>query len=352
MLYPLLKSVLFSLPPEKAHDLAIKMASLSPTLGKVTGIRPSARLGLTVGNCEWNFPIGLAAGLDKNAEALDFFAAQGFGAIECGTITLRPQEGNPKPRMHRYPEEESLRNSMGFPNKGLQEIWPKLRRYQSSTPLGANIGKNKESGREESIEELTMLYESLADFVDYFVVNVSSPNTPGLRAFQEPVYLKELFSELNLLREVYNKDLYLKIAPDLEVEKINELATIAAEMKLTGLIATNTTIMPERGPGGMSGKILAQKADFVRRVILDHDSDLELIGVGGVSSFHDLLEFWLHGGKAMQVYTSYIYRGPELLHHFQKEIIYFLDRQGLYSLEDFLALSLPEKAKRIADHPR
>lgn len=352
MFYSILKSVLFSLPPEKAHDLAIKMASLSPALGKVTGIRPSARLGLMVGNCEWRFPIGLAAGLDKNAEALDFFSAQGFGAIECGTITLKAQEGNPKPRMHRYPEEESLRNSMGFPNHGLQHTWPRLRRFHSSTPLGANIGKNKESDRAGSIEELTMLYESLADFVDYFAVNVSSPNTPGLRAFQEPGYLRELFTELNSLREQKNKDLYLKIAPDLEIDKVKELVKIAEGMKLTGLIATNTTIMPERGAGGMSGKILKEKARAIRKTICEETSSLELIGVGGVSEFSDLLDFWLDGGKVMQVYTSYIYQGPSLLHHFHENLISFLDLQELYSLEEFFKLDLNERKRRIADYPR
>src|SRR5665647_1948678 len=134
MLYSVVKKILFSLPPETAHDLALHLARLGPSLGKLNGISQDPRLRIKVGNCHWPFPVGLAAGLDKNAEALDFFAAQGFGAVECGTVTLRPQLGNPRPRIFRYPEQQSLRNAMGFPNQGLLEILPRVRSFQGATP--------------------------------------------------------------------------------------------------------------------------------------------------------------------------------------------------------------------------
>lgn len=350
MLYPLIKSVLFTLPPEDAHDLALKIAALSPALGRVTGASRDSRLALTIGSCRWASPIGLAAGLDKNGEALPFFEAQGFGAIECGTITLKGQVGNPKPRLFRYPEEDSLRNSMGFPNQGLNSIWPRLRSFEKKIPLGANIGKNKESDRAQSIEELTLLYEALAPFADYFVVNVSSPNTPGLRAFQEKGYLDELFTELNFLRKEIKKDLYLKIAPDLEKEKIVELTHMAQQNNLTGLIATNTTIMPERGMGGVSGQLLKKRAQSVRTIILQQQSNLELIGVGGVSDFNDLLDFWQEGGKVMQIYTSYIYQGPGILGQFKTKLLSFLQFQQLSDLNKFFSLPLSERQQRIKEY--
>lgn len=348
MLYSLIKPLLFSLQPESAHDLTLKMARLSPTLGKLSGISVDDRCATEVGSLKWSFPVGLAAGLDKNAEALSFFSNQGFGAVECGTITLRPQLGNPKPRMHRYPEEESLRNSMGFPNQGLQEIWPRLRHYEGRSILGANIGKNKESNREESIEELSLLYESMHPFVDYFVINVSSPNTPGLRDFQEKSYLDELFSELR--SHGVKKDLYLKISPDIEREKVRELLSVAKENKLTGLIATNTTIMPERGVGGVSGKLLKDRARAIHSSLLQDSEGLEIIGVGGLSTPEDLFCFWHLGGKVIQVYSSYVFQGPDLLHRFQKEILHFLDHQKIISVSDFFTLSLEERQRRIDDY--
>lgn len=348
MLYSLAKPLLFALPPERAHDLTLRLASLSPALGKLTGIERSERFAVSVGQTKWSFPVGLAAGLDKNAEALAFFSEQGFGAVECGTITLRPQLGNPKPRMHRYPEEESLRNSMGFPNQGLEKIWPRLRNFEGQSALGANIGKNKESDRGQSIEELSLLAEALAPFVDYFVVNVSSPNTPGLRDFQESSYLRELFTELRARNS--SKDLYLKISPDIDAEKLRELLHSAQENRLTGLIATNTTVMPERGAGGVSGKLLQGRARTIHEGLLAEARELEIIGVGGFSSSADLFAFWRSGGRAIQVYTSYVYQGPDLLRGLRRDLEAFLDHQGLFTLEEFFSFSLPERRQRIDDY--
>jgi dihydroorotate dehydrogenase len=188
---------------------------------------------------------------------------------------------------------------------------------------------------------------SLEELVDYFVINVSSPNTPGLRAFQEKSYLTELFKELNKIRN--GKDLYLKIAPDLEEEKIRELCETAADSKLTGLIATNTTIMAERGAGGMSGEILKERSKKVRSTILSMRTNLELIGVGGVSNFSDVLNFWEEGGKVMQVYTSYVYQGPGLLHSMKRDLEKFLKFVPEKTLQEFFDLPLSERQRRIKE---
>jgi dihydroorotate dehydrogenase len=345
MFYSLASKFLFSLPAEKAHDLTLQVAHLSPMLGKITGIESDPRLKVKIGNSHWNNPIGLAAGLDKNAEALDFFAGQGFGAIEAGTITLMPQDGNPKPRMFRYPEEKSLRNSLGFPNQGLKKISPRLSAFDGPVPLGANIGKNKDTSPEESIKELKTLFQGLRDKADYLVINVSSPNTPGLRALQEKGYLTELFTELNRVR--LGTDLFLKVSPDLEAVKLKEVAQLAAEQKLTGIIATNTTIMSERGPGGMSGRLLKNKSAEIRSQLLNENLPLEIIGVGGFDEMSDFVEFWKLGGKVAQVYTSYIYQGPDLLSHLQKEMLEFLKISQIKSIEDFFLLPLSEKKKLL-----
>lgn len=349
MLYSFIKPLLFQLQPETAHNLTLHVAHLCPTLGRLTGQTPDDSFGVNVGNTRWSFPIGLAAGLDKNAEALSFFSAQGFGAIECGTITLKPQAGNPLPRMFRYPEEQSLRNAMGFPNQGLLEILPRLKSYSGSVPLGINIGKNKDTTAEDSIEELSILFETMRDYAAYFVINVSSPNTPGLRALQEKSYLTELFSKLNENRN--GKDLYLKIAPDLSREKIGELTELAREMKLTGLIATNTTIMPDRGAGGISGVLLREKSRGVREIILKEKGELELISVGGITTPEDLFTLWKDGGKAAQVYTAYVYQGPDLLRSFHREVKKFVTEQKI-TLDEFFKLPLSERQYRITQRSR
>lgn len=342
------KQILFRLPAEKAHDWTIRVASLSPALGSLLGIDYNPKLAVDVGSLTWHFPVGLAAGLDKNAEALAFFENQGFGAVECGTITMKPQDGNDRPRMWRYPGEKSIRNAMGFPNHGLHEIWNRIHAFERKSPLGANIGKNKDTNRQDSIDELALIMAALEEMVDYFVVNVSSPNTPGLRAFQEKGYLRELFRELNRVRN--GKDLYLKIAPDLDEEKLRELSEVAHECHLTGLIATNTTIDPERGQGGMSGALLKDRAKKVHSTILEMRTTLELIGVGGVDDFSDLLSFWENGGKVMQIYTAYIYQGPDVLHRMKKDTERFLRFIPEDTLKDFFKLPLEERQRRIREY--
>lgn len=344
MLYSLLNPLLFSLDAETAHNFVLHIAELSPTLGKLTGIDHDSRFSIPVGNIKWTFPVGLAAGLDKNGTALNFFDAQGFGAIECGTVTLKPQEGNPRPRIFRYAEEKSLRNAMGFPNEGMEAIMPRLKKYEGLTPIGINLGKNKETSPEDSIKELCLLFKNIQSLGQYFVINVSSPNTPGLRSLQDKTYLTELFSEMNKVRQ--GKDLYLKIAPNLSCELVKELTQVALEQNLTGIVATNTSIDPQRGQGGISGSLLKVKSQEIRQMILRENNKLELIAVGGISDPDDLLDLWSEGGKAAQIYTSYVFQGPDVLKKFKHVMEKFIGFQKL-TIEDFFKLSHSERKYRI-----
>lgn len=344
MLYSLIKPLLFSMDPEDAHHLVLKAAELSPILGKLSAPEIDSRLQVKVGSLFWNSPLGLAAGLDKNAQALEFFYYQHFGAIECGTITLHAQEGNPRPRMFRYPQTQSLRNSMGFPNLGVKEILPRLKNFQEPIPIGVNIGKNKNTSPDDSIFELSQLFNLIKNHADYFVINVSSPNTPGLRELQEKNYLSSLFSELNKTRN--DKDLYLKISPDLPREKILELIELSHSFKLTGVIATNTTIKPEMGIGGISGGLLKTRAREVREIVLKECKNLEVIGVGGISHSKDLFDWWEKGGKVVQLYTAYVYQGPALLKAIYADLLRFLKYQEMTLLE-FFSLPQEERSYRI-----
>lgn len=344
MIYSVLKPLLFKLDAETAHHLALQISELY----QARAYHFSPRISSHKNRLQLPSPIGLAAGLDKNAQALNTLSSLGFGAIEAGTITLKAQAGNPRPRVWRYPEQESLRNTMGFPNGGRESILMHLKNYQGASVLGVNIGKNKESTPSESIDELSQLVSTLKQ-AQYFTINVSSPNTPGLRALQEPGYLRELFSELHCQTD---KPLFLKIAPDLEKEEIQNLLKISEELRLEGIIATNTTIRADLGVGGISGKLLYPKSFFVQEELLQSQTHLTIVGVGGISSFGDILRFWKLGGQWVQVYTAFVYHGPTLIHRLNKEILRFLDHFGIYQLQTFFDLSLPVRRKMIEEYEK
>ncbi len=341
----LIKPFLFTLPAETAHDLSMETAHLAPWLGGILGNENDLKLKTQVGKLSWSAPWGLAAGLDKNAQAIPFFSKLGFGALECGTITLDEQLGNAKPRMFRLPEEQSLRNSMGFPSRGLVKIENGFHTRTHKVPVGANIGKLKESSPLRSIIELKKIKNTLEDKADYFVINVSSPNTPGLRHLQDRGYLSELFKELR----PFHKDIYLKIAPDLNEGQLKELYDVSCEFNLTGLIATNTTMMPEKGSGGVSGELLKSRAYDIYSKLLEWKGDdkFEIIAVGGINSWADVLKLWRAGGKSFQVYTAFIYQGPELLKNFQKQTLHMLEQTELNNLQTFFNLNKVQRQSII-----
>ncbi len=339
--YDIFKFLAFKIDPERAHNLGFRILSRFPLvcadLFSQQGIESQYETQLKCG-LKWPFPIGLAAGLDKNAEAINFFSSLLFGAIEVGTVTPRPQEGNPKPRMFRLLEDQSLLNRMGFNNLGMDEILNNVKCSQRHCKvLGVNLGKNKETSRNEAPGDYKVLYQNFSCEADYIVINVSSPNTPGLREFQKT---EGLVAILEILKEERKKSpcpLFLKISPDMAFEDLDALIQTAYDFNMAGLVATNTTIMPNVGQGGVSGKRLKERSRAMRGEILKRvgpNDPLDVIGVGGVDSFEDVYEFWSLGGRAIQIYTSFIYQGPSILTDIKKGIDKKLKELNLMSLEE------------------
>ncbi len=309
------------LPAEAAHNLAILGLRLTPpyllrAAFGATPQKPTKLFGLTFPN-----PVGLAAGMDKNASTLRAWEALGFGFVEAGTITALAQPGNPKPRCFRYPSEQALINRMGFNNAGASVTAERLARQKASgrwprVPVGINIGKSKLTPNEQAASDYATSYKLLLPFGDYFVVNVSSPNTPNLRALQDRDSLAEIIRTLKRINNI--KPLLVKIAPDLTDEAVRDIAALAESEHLAGLIATNTTLDHSSVPkdsdqqGGLSGTPLLQRSTEVLR-ILRSATDLPIIASGGImdaASAHKKLEA---GASLVQLYTGFVYHGPELI---------------------------------------
>ncbi len=324
-LYPLFKEIAFKFDPEKVHDLTILSMKLikdrNPLFKKSFDFQCSF-LGKKMPS-----PIGLAAGLDKNAEAIDFLSSLPFGHIEVGTVTPKAQSGNDRPRLFRYPEINSLRNRMGFNNQGAKAVLKNLKMAKRHGKLiGVNLGKNKVTKNEDAHLDYAFLYKTFSPIADYLVINVSSPNTPGLRDLLEDSGLRKIFEATTVERKKDKSGcpLFVKISPDMEFTQIESVIELVKEYKLDGIIATNTTINKDFGDGGMSGAILYEKAKRVREFLLlklKNNPEIELIGVGGFSKFSEIKEFWLKGGKFVQVYSSFIFNGPALLEDIEKELI-------------------------------
>lgn len=338
--YSIFKNMAFKLDAEMAHELTIKSMHL---LGPWVKPKPNSndeRFKLNVMGLDFKSPIGLAAGLDKNAEAINFLTYLPFSFIEVGTVTPLPQSGNPKPRLFRYIEEESLRNSMGFNNKGadiaLQNILNSDRRDKI---LGVNLGKNKITPNESAQEDYALLYEKFAPFLDYLVINVSSPNTPGLRDLLGDQGLRDIFKAVAKKRKKIYRPLLVKISPDMEDDQLRSVVNLVKEYELNGIIATNTTIIPERGAGGVSGKLLYQKARQTRQFLLEEIKEtpaVELIGAGGFASYEDCLDFWKMGGKLIQLYSAFVFKGPNLLHDIEKKMANDMNKKKCANFAEFL----------------
>ncbi len=273
-------------------------------------------------------PIGLAAGFDKDAAHIDDMATLGFGFIEVGTVTPKPQEGNPKPRLFRLPQDQALINRMGFNNGGIDAMVAQLeKRRKSDVIIGGNIGKNKMTPNEKAIRDYEICFEKLSPHVDYFVINVSSPNTPGLRELQDKEPLKRLLGTIQEMNyaTANTKPVLLKIAPDLNPHQLNDILEVVGISKLQGIIATNTTLdrsslttqpstLEAIGNGGLSGKpLLSKSTEFIRDIRKAMPSDFVIIGVGGIFSGRDAIEKIEAGANLVQVYTGLIYKGPTLI---------------------------------------
>lgn len=277
-------------------------------------------------------PVGLAAGFDKDAKLIDEMSNLGFGFIEIGTITPKGQPGNPQPRLYRLPEDQSLINRMGFNNGGAIEAVERLKRRKSHVIVGGNIGKNKNTPNDKAEEDYLICFRELFDYVDYFVVNVSSPNTPNLRDLQEKEPLKALLSRLQNENDQRSnrKPILLKIAPDLTNEQLDDVVEIVLDTNIDGVIATNTTISregmntPEKvvadiGAGGLSGKtVRGRSTEVIRYLHKKSEGQFPIIGVGGIFTAKDALEKLKAGASLVQVYTGFVYEGPAMVKRINK----------------------------------
>jgi dihydroorotate dehydrogenase len=286
--------------------------------------------GLTFKN-----PVGLAAGFDKDAKLVDELASMGFGFIEIGTLTPKPQTGNEKPRLFRLKPDQAIINRMGFNNAGVVEAVKRLKARKTKVLIGGNIGKNKVTPNEEATSDYVYCFEQLYEVVDYFVVNVSSPNTPGLRALQEKEPLTQLLQTLQQknITKVKPKPILLKIAPDLTNEQLDDIIEIVKNSGIGGVIATNTTISRDKlqtpaetvnniGLGGLSGKPLRNRSTEVIKYLCKRSGNaFPVIGVGGIHSADDALEKLEAGASLVQLYTGFIYEGPELIKAINKAIL-------------------------------
>lgn len=341
----IIRPLLFAVDPEKIHHAVFGLLRLK---GYFPGFKAIVKsifevkspllerklFGVTFRN-----PVGLAAGFDKDARLIDELAAFGFGFIEIGTLTPRPQPGNEKPRLFRLPEDNALINRMGFNNEGVQAAVTRLKKRNSDVIVGGNIGKNKTTPNENALDDYAACFEALHPYVDYFVLNVSSPNTPNLRELQDKEPLRKLLEHVLALSRGRNpyKPVLLKIAPDLSESQLSDIVQILKETKTDGVIATNTTIsrdhlktsqerLKEIGQGGLSGKPLRSRAtDVVRYLRQQLGAEFPIIAAGGIMSADDAVEKLDAGADLVQVYTGFVYEGPSLISSINKKI---LERAG------------------------
>ena len=339
----LIKPFLFLFDPEKVHHFVFSLIKLGATIpGKLWSWRlmfkvTDPRLKRTVFGLEFDNPVGLAAGFDKDAKLFNELSAFGFGFIEIGTLTPVGQAGNPKPRLFRLPKDNSLINRMGFNNDGVENAVKRLKKRKTSIIIGGNIGKNKLTPNEKAVDDYEITFNSLFDVVDYFVVNVSSPNTPGLRELQEKEPLTNLLNHLQKLNSSKSnrKPILLKIAPDLTNDQLDDIIEIILVTKLDGLIATNTTIdrsslktpseiVETIGAGGLSGQAVKKRStEVISYIAKKSNNAFPIIGVGGIHSAEDAIEKLEAGAALVQIYTGFVYEGPALIKRINKKILQY-----------------------------
>ncbi len=340
-MYKLLRSCLFFFDAEKVHYFTTGMLRFvlkcpgGKFLFKQLFCIDDPKLKTTVFGLTFDNPVGLAAGFDKNATMYNDLAYCGFGFIEIGTITPKGQLGNDKPRLFRLKEDEAIVNRMGFNNDGVEVAVEQLKQRKTKVLIGGNIGKNKVTPNEEADNDYLIAFNALHSYVDYFVVNVSSPNTPNLRALQEKEPLMKLLSSLKEENNKKDKQkpILLKIAPDLTNDQLDDIVEIVQETKIDGVIATNTTIertglkasnelVESIGAGGLSGKPLTKRSTEVIRYLSEKSNkSFPIIGVGGIHSEKDALEKLDAGASLVQVYSGFIYEGPGLVKRINKAIL-------------------------------
>ena len=348
--YNSLKRILFKFDPETAHNIAeyslrvlgkCKIAkSYMQKKNYITDPKLSQKVfGVTFAN-----PVGLAAGFDKNATMIKAMQSLGFGFTEIGTMTPKPQDGNPKPRMFRYPEEKSVQNAMGFNNKGAHKVLKNLKRvYPFDIPIGANIGKNKTTPEEFALSDYKSLIKKFEDSSDYLVINISSPNTPNLRDLQNEKFITELFT---MAKGLTDKPILLKIAPDMEVDMAINLCNSAINAGAAGIIATNTTIDYSLVPncqnfGGLSGACLTQKSgSLFKEIAKELFGKTILISVGGISTGKEAYERIKNGATLVQSYSALIFEGPSMVRKINEEILELMAKDGYSNISEAIGANL------------
>lgn len=334
----IIRPLLFDYDPEKVHNFTINRlsGSLFPSILKLFLGFEDKKLETKVGRLTFRNPIGLAAGMDKNATALAGWDAMGFGFAEAGTVTPLPQDGNPKPRMFRLPEYGAVINRLGFNNAGADEFEKNLEASKEKISkdfiVGVNIGKNKHTELDDAYQDYKFSFEKCFETADYFTINVSSPNTEGLRQLQQKKFLDEILKHLQQLNTELDttysdtaKDIYLKIAPDLTEAELDDIIQVSIDNNITGLIATNTTISRDTLPegkyesGGLSGKPLEPISNSVLKYVMEKaEGKLVVIACGGISTYDDVKEKMDLGASLVQVYTGLIYEGPGMIKQLKK----------------------------------
>lgn len=342
MLYKrVIKPLLFLLDAETAHKITFSFLKIALAIPGVKNLIVSCykarhpSLERNICGLKFKNPVGLAAGLDKDAKLFNELAAFDFGFIEIGTVTPLAQEGNPKPRLFRLPKDEALINRMGFNNEGAAAAAKRLRKRKSKIIIGGNIGKNKNTPNENAVDDYVKCFNELFDVVDYFVVNVSSPNTPNLRELQDKKPLTEILEAIQKinLSKPNSKPVFIKIAPGLSFEQIDEIIEIVSSTKIHGIVATNTSVkrgelksskseVLKAGEGGMSGRPISDTSTEVIRYIAEKSrKEFAIIGSGGIHSPEDAIEKLNAGADVIQLYTGFVYEGPGLVRRINQALI-------------------------------
>lgn len=337
----LIRPLLFRLSPEKAHHFTFGLVKNLHRVPGVAGVNrglyasADERLKIKLWGMEFPSPVGLAAGFDKDGKLIDELANYGFGFLEVGTVTPKPQAGNPSPRLFRLEQDKALINRMGFNNQGVDALVERLKKRRNKKVLiGGNIGKNKVTPNENALEDYRYCLKALHPYVDYFVVNVSSPNTPNLRELQEKEPLKKMLAQLKTDNKSYHtpKPILLKIAPDLTDAQLDDIVEIVLETKIEGIIATNTTIsrdglqtssteIEQIGAGGLSGAPVKERStEVIRYLNQKSKGKIPLVAVGGIFTPEDAIEKLEAGASLVQVYTGFIYEGPAMVHKINRGI--------------------------------
>ncbi len=350
MLYSLLKKYLFSLDAEDAHEKVckiLKMLSSSPFLCGLIDSQwgyKNPKLENDILGLHFPNPLGLAAGFDKNISMLRALTAFGFGYLEAGTLTNEAQMGNERPRLFRHIEEESLQNAMGFNNHGAVLGARSFKRFAPyKTPIGINLGKNKHTEQAHALEDYKAVLNKCLNIGDYYTFNLSSPNTPNLRDLQNKAFVNELFC---MAKEMTHKPLFLKIAPDLEIDDMLEVVNSAIEAGAHGIIATNTTIdkslvFAPKEMGGLSGKCLTKKSrEIFKELAKAFFNKSVLVSVGGISDAKDAYERIKMGASLLQIYSAFIYNGPNLCQNILKDLVKLLQKDGFLSVKEAIGADL------------